>query len=238
MIMKKIIALVTFSVILSLSLLTAFAVPSPVTSAKIGDLVITVDGVDYVIPEEVIDEYLDIIHVHEAEEGSDLHEIGQDLSTDDKLRDELGEEFSDYTLIQLFTFEMSDDFSDGTLELGEFVNNGDGCFDIENGKNVDISDAKFTVTIYMPSLREGDDISVLIHKGEWSHSEYVRVYNGYFTIDLSGIGDFDAIYAVLTEKAPLSPSTGVASYTAFLTVAFFAFATVLVWSVKKYRFEK
>ncbi len=237
--MKKIIALITLTLILSLSLITVFAVPSPSTSADFEDVtVILPDGTEYEVPKEHFDGYLDVIHVHEAEEGSDLDNVGKDLSTDGKIADEIGEEYKDHTLIQLFTFERKGDFKDGKLELGDFISNEDGSYRIEGAQIIDVSDAKFIVRINIPSLREDDEIAIFVKRGEWAQAEHVRVFNGYLTIEISDISDFESIYALLAEKAPVSPPTG-DSYTAlWFALATVTFVFVAAWSVRKYRFEK
>ncbi len=236
--MKKIIALICTFLILSLSLITVFAVPSPTSAAKVDGLTIIVGDEEYVIPEDLLDGYLKIVHVHDAKEGSDLYNVGKDLATDDKLEKEFGEEWKDHTLIQLFTFERGGKLSGDKVEIGDFIENENGTFTIENAELVDVDDAKFIVRINMPSVKEGDNVTVMIKKGEWAQAEHVRVFNGYLTIEVSSVEDIDAIYATLAEKSPLSPPTLVNSNIAFLTVAFFAFAAIFVWSVKKYRFEK
>lgn len=182
--MKKNIAVILCTMLLATLFVSVLAAPSPSTSATLGDVVVETEKEEIEIPADKVDEYVNIVHVHEAEEGENLYEIGQKLTNDSKIGEVIGEEYEGSKLIQLFGFEYTENF-----------NSIEGVI-------------RFTFKIDSPTFLP--DMNIILVKnvnGEWVQHEHTRLQNGYITMTVD-YDELDAVWGVLVEKAPVSPPTG------------------------------
>ena len=229
--MKKIFAVLLTTLLLAYSLVLVFAAPSPTTSAVIGGITIDTETEEIVIDKDDADAYLDITHVHEAEEGSDLYNIGEQLKKDDKLNDTtlddvLGDEFKDSKLIQLFTIDKTGNIDGDEIIVGDVVLLDDGSYKIENSKVVVDKDGKVVVKLDCPSVNDDTDIRLVQYvNGQWVQAEHVRVYNGYITFDFDLGVDLGSVWAVTVDKTPVSPATG-DTFNSAVYFAVFAIAVI------------
>ncbi len=229
--MKKIFAIV-IALLLAASLISVIAAPSPTTSATVGGITVeTEDGEEIDISKENSNAYVDVVHVHEAEQGSDLYEVGEQLKEGDKIKDNklaevLGEEFDNAKLIQLFTIEIVDYIDGNNLVVGNVIVNDDGTFTIENPKSVAVKEGTVVIKLDCPSINEDMNIR-LVQKinGKWVQAEHVRVFNGYVTFDFDLAEDFGTVWALTVDKAPVSPPTGV-QFDGIVYFAVFAIAVI------------
>jgi hypothetical protein len=223
--MKKLTAMIVFSVLMCALLVTAIAAPSPTTSATVGGIVIESNKETIEIPKEDLGEYVEITHVHEAKEGSDLEKIGEALSTDDKIADVIGGEYDGNKLIQLFEIATSDKIEGTTIKI--------------DGKVIELKDGKFVITIDAPSFTENMNVIVSLFKnGQWVQSDHARAFNGYLTIELNSIDELNSIYAVMVEKPIVSPPTGeTANTTAFVALVILSLFGIAL-ATKKYLLSK
>jgi len=182
--MKKIIAIVLSALLISAVAITAFAYPSPATSAKLTGLTIVTNDAETEVPESEVDDYAKIVHVHESTGGHDLYEVGQKLTNDGKIGEVMGEEYDGSKLIQLFNFEYTTKFP----QPGDLI----------------------SVTYKIDSSTFSEDMDIVLVKlsdGEWVQHEHVRAYNGYITITAEA-EELGTVWGILVTKAPVSPPTG------------------------------
>lgn len=212
--MKKISAIIVALLLIS-SLISVLAAPSPTTSATVGGITTeTEDGEEIVIPKENTGVYVDITHVHEAEEGSELYDVAEQLKDGDKIDDKkladvLGDEFENVKLIQLFSLETTSNIDGDNIVIGDISVNDDGTFTIENPKTVSAKGGKVVIKLDCPSVNENMNIR-LVQKinGEWVQADHVRAFNGYVTFEFDLGEDFGTVWALTVDKAPVSPPTG------------------------------
>lgn len=215
--MKRIVSLLLI-VLISMSVLTVLAAPSVTNQATVGDIEVpTVEG-DVTIPEEVAEEYVALINVHDARDGSILHEIGKQIKdaekdnkfSDEKLGEVLGEEYEDQKLIQLFSIDTKKDkIKDNKIVLGDYIDNGDGTYTIENIRVVDLKDGRITMRIDIATVTEETELRLVqLKNGKWVQADHVRVFNGYITLQLDVNEDDGSVWAVTVGKPPVSPPTG------------------------------
>lgn len=232
--MKKITAIVVLSLMLSSLLVFAYAAPSPTTAAKIGSLTVEIDGTSIEIPSEYSEDYLSILHVYEATEGTALYNIGLQLSDDSKISSVIGREYDGFKLVQLFSFVKTGKFYGSNLILSDYVLNDSGLYTVQNSRTVNVKDGKFTVNVYSPTFSEDSKVTLMKYDdGEWTKHGRFYAHDGYISITLT-FEELDASWAVLFDKAPVSPPTGDTNnlflFAGMLTVSIFA----LAWASKKY----
>ena len=214
--MKRIVSLLLI-VLISMSVLTVLAAPSVSNQATAGDIEIpTAEGVE-TIPEEVVEEYVALINVHDARDGSILHEIGKQIKdaekdkfSDEKLGEVLGEEYEDQKLIQMFSIDTKKDkIKDNKIVLGDYTDNGDGTYTLENIRVVDLKDGKITMRIDIATVTEKTELRLVqLKNGKWVQADHVRTFNGYITFQLDVNEDDGSVWAVTVAKPPVSPPTG------------------------------
>ena len=231
--MKKITALILIAVLALTSIVASAAALSPGAEVNPGGLIIpgvkVEDGdpddpdtpaetEDVVISQEVINQYVDVINVHDASEGSILHEIGKQIKKnekdkkfdEEKVSEMLGEEYEDQQLIQLFTVETKKDkIKNNQIVLGDFIPQEDGSVVLENIRVVDITDGKIIMRVDVSSVTENSELRLIMNKnGKWVQAEHVRIYNGYITFQLDINEDDGAVFAITSDKKiPTSPPT-------------------------------
>lgn len=241
--MKKIFAVLLTMMLLASSLVMTFAAPSPTTSAVIGGMTAATENEEIVISKENVEAYLNITHVYDAVEGTELYEVGEQLKQDDKINDKnlvevLGEDFDNAKLIQLFTISTTANVEGEAINVGDVLVNEDGTYTIENATTVSVTDGKVVVRLDCPSVNEDMNIR-LVQKinGQWVQAEHVRAFNGYVTFDFDLGDDLGSVWALTVDKVPTSPVTGESLN--FVYFAIFAIAVLgAVTVTRKYRAHK
>lgn len=105
---------------------------------------------------------------------------------------------------------------------------------MQNSRTVNVKDGKFTVNVYSPTFSEDSKVTLMKYDdGEWTKHGRFYAHDGYISITLT-FEELDASWAVLFDKAPVSPPTGDTNnlflFAGMLTVSIFA----LAWASKKY----
>ncbi len=215
--MKRIISLFLIA-LMSMSVLTVLAAPSVTNPSTPGGIIVPTEEGDEEIPAEVVEEYVALINVHDARDGSILHEIGKQLKkeekdnkfSDEKLGEVIGEEYEDQKLIQMFSIDTKKDkIKDNKIVIGDYTANGDGTYTIDNIRVVDIRDGRITMRVDIATVTEHTELRLVqLKNGKWVQADHVRVFNGYITFQLDVNEDDGTVWAVTVDKPPVSPPTG------------------------------
>lgn len=226
--MKKILACLLTAALIIAFAISAFALTSPEKESKVTGLVIKdADGNEVVVTADEIARYLVINNYSDADEGSDLYEVAQRLSSDGALENEVGDELKGYTLLDLIKITLAEGTSfasnDTAAKASAFsVMSLGTASSASAGKTYGIASGGFTfidtltsnnntviesikLTVSVPGIKADDTVKVLHLNGDkWEviDAEVTGDETVVFTATSEGI------YGFAVKEEPKSPQTG------------------------------